>query len=195
MNRRDLIALFGGAAMLPVAARAQQAGVPVVGFLSGTPREPITSVVAAVQQGLAEAGYFEGQTLSIEYRWAEDQYDRLPQLAADLVRRQVAVIVALNSPAALAAKKATTIIPIVFSSGVDPVTSGLVDSFNRPGGNATGVYILTTSLEAKRLEMQHKAVPGVAMIGVLVNPNFSDAERQLTDLRDASAFLEWSYLY
>jgi putative ABC transport system substrate-binding protein len=187
MNRRDLLLLLGGAAAWPVAARAQ--AMPVIGFLSGTPREPVTSLVAAVQRGLAQAGFFEGQTLSTEYRWAEDQYDRLPQLAADLVRRQVAVIVALNSPAALAAKRATTTIPIVFSSGIDPVTSGLVDSFNRPSGNATGVYILLTSLEAKRLEMLHQAVPDIATIGVLVNPKFSDAERQLTDLRDASRIL------
>jgi putative tryptophan/tyrosine transport system substrate-binding protein len=184
MQRREFITLLGGATAWPVAAQAQQPAMPVIGLLSGTPR--VTSLVAAVQRGLAEAGYFEGQTLSTEYRWAEDQYDRLPQLAADLVRRRVAVIVALNSPAALAAKRSTTTIPIVFISGVDPVTSGLVESFNRPGGNATGVYILTTSLEAKRLEMLHQAVPGVATIGVLVNPNFSDAERQLTDLRDAS---------
>jgi ABC transporter substrate binding protein len=151
LRRREFIAMLGSAAAAwPLTARAQQSAMPVIGFLSGTPREPATSLVAAVQRGLAEAGYFEGRTLSIEYRWAEDQYGRLPELAADLVRRQVAVIVALNSPAALAAKRATT-------SGVDPVTSGLVDSFNRPSGNATGLYILTTSLEAKRLEFLHEA--------------------------------------
>jgi putative ABC transport system substrate-binding protein len=142
-----------------------------------------------VQRGLAEAGYFEGQTLSTVFRWAEDQYDRLPELAADLVRRRVAVIVALNSPAALAAKRASTTIPVVFISGVDPITSGLVESFNRPSGNATGVYIWTSSLEAKRLEMLHRAVPNAAVVGVLVNPNFSDAERQLMDLHDASRTL------
>jgi putative ABC transport system substrate-binding protein len=189
IGRRKFIAAIGSAAIAPLAARAQQPTMPVVGFLSVTTRERGTARVAAVQRGLAEAGYFEGQTLSTEYRFAEDQYDRLPELAADLVRRQVAVIVALNSPAALAAKRATTTIPIVFSSAVDPVTSGLVDSFDRPSGNATGVYILSASLEAKRLEMLHQALPSVAMIGVLVNPNYSDAERQLTDLRDASRIL------
>jgi putative tryptophan/tyrosine transport system substrate-binding protein len=189
MRRRDFITLLGGAAAWPLAARAQQAALPVVGFLSVTAAEPLTYLVAAVQRGLAETGYFEGQTISAEYRWAGDQYDRLPELAVDLVRRRVAVIVALNSPAAQAAKRASATIPIVFGSGVDPVTSGLVESFNRPSGNATGLYIWTSSLEPKRLEMLHQVVPRAAVVGALVNPNFSDAERQEMDLREASRVL------
>jgi putative ABC transport system substrate-binding protein len=190
MRRREFIALLGGAvAAWPLATRAQQPAMPVVGFLSATPPGPAALLVAAVQRGLGESGYFENQTLSTEYRWAEDQYDRLLELANSLVSLKVAAIVALNSPAALAAKRATATIPIVFISGIDPVTSGLVESLNRPGGNATGVYILTASLEAKRLEFLHEVVPRAAVIGVLVNPNFSGTERELGDLQDAARIL------
>jgi putative tryptophan/tyrosine transport system substrate-binding protein len=190
IRRRQFLFTLGGAAIAwPLAARAQQQAMPAIGFLSATPSRPAIHLVAAVQRGLQEAGYSEGQTVATEFRWADDQYDRLPELANNLVNRQVAAIVALNSPAALAAKRATTTIPIVFISGIDPVTSGLVESLNRPGGNATGVYILTASLEAKRLEILHEVAPGVATIGVLVNPNFSGTERELKDLHDASRIL------
>jgi putative tryptophan/tyrosine transport system substrate-binding protein len=189
MKRRKFIAGLGSVVAWPLAARAQQAAMPVIGFLSVTAREPAISHVAAVQRGLAEVGYLESRTVSTEFRWAEDQYDRLSELAADLVRHRVAVIVAMNSPAALAAKRASIAIPVVFISGVDPVTSGLVESFNRPGGNTTGIHIWTSSLEAKRLELFHRAVPNAAKVAVLVNPNYSDAERQLVDLRDASQTL------
>jgi putative tryptophan/tyrosine transport system substrate-binding protein len=189
MRRRQFITLIGSAAAWPLAARAQQPQAPAVGFLSATPPGPATPLVAAVQRGLSDAGYFEGRTLSTEYRWAEDRYDRLPELANSLVNLKMAAIVALNSPAALAAKRATRIIPIVFVSGIDPVASGLVESLNRPGGNATGVFILTASLEAKRLEILHEVVPRAATIGVLVNPNFSGTERELKDLQDAARVL------
>jgi putative ABC transport system substrate-binding protein len=187
MRRREFITLLGcGAAAWPLAAHAQQPALPVIGFLSLTPQQPAAHLVRAVQGGLAEAGYVETQNLSIEYRWADDQYGRLPELAADLVRRRVPVIVAFNSPAALAAKRATSTIPIVFSSALDPVASGLVESFNRPGGNTTGMYILITSLEVKRLEILHQVLPNATTIGVLTNPRFSGAERQLADLHEGS---------
>jgi putative tryptophan/tyrosine transport system substrate-binding protein len=187
MRRREFITLLGTALTSPFVARAQQ--TPTVGFLSATPSAPVTDLVAAVQRGLRQVGYFEGQTVLTEYRWADSQYDRLPELANNLVAARVAVIVALNSPAAPAAKKATASIPIVFATGIDPVASGLVEHLNRPSGNATGVYFLTTSMEAKRLELLHEVRPHVAVIGVLANPNFPDTERQLKDLRDASSVL------
>jgi putative tryptophan/tyrosine transport system substrate-binding protein len=176
MRRRDFITRLGGAAAWPSAARAQQPAMPVVGFLGSTPAGPYAAIVAAFRQGLKETGFVEGQNLAIEYRWADNQHDRLPALAADLVSRKVAVIVTSGSvPPALAAKAATSTIPIVFHTGLDPVAAGLVSSINRPGGNITGVTFLTEASTLKRLSLLRDLVP-TNVIGLLANrPEATDS--------------------
>jgi putative ABC transport system substrate-binding protein len=189
MKRRDFIALIGGgAATWPLAARAQQPPMPVIGLLSSASAAPSAYLLNALRQGLSESGYIEGQNVAIEYRWADGQYDRLPSLAVELVRRGVAVIVATGAGglAAQAAKTATSIIPIVFSSAVDPIRAGLVASINRPGGNATGIIQFAALLEAKRLQLLHELVPNAAVIGVLLNPTNPSAETQTTDVHTAA---------
>jgi putative tryptophan/tyrosine transport system substrate-binding protein len=188
LRRRELIALFGGAAMArPIAARAQQKAMPVIGFLSSSSPGPWAPNVAAFHQGLSETDYIEGQNVAIEYRWAEYQYDRLPALAADLVTRKVQVIATNGDPrAARAAKIATSTIPIVFSAISDPVAFGLVASFARPGGNLTGFTILVTDLMPKRLELLSELAPQAGVIALLVNPNSPVAERQTRDVQEAA---------
>jgi putative ABC transport system substrate-binding protein len=186
IQRREFITLVGGGAAWPLTASAQQAAMPVIGFLAGQSREGRAYLTSAFKQGLSESGYIEGQNASIEYRWAENQYDRLPEMAAELVNRKVAVIVAGPVPAALAAKAATADIPIVFAIGGDPVKSGLVASLNRPDGNITGVSFFTTTLEPKRLELLREVAPNVAVIAMLLNPKSLDYENQVRDVQAAA---------
>jgi len=184
MKRREFISLLGGAAAWPLAARAQQPAVPVIGFLRVTAAAGNAHLVNAFRAGLNEAGFTEGQNVVIEYRWADEQPDRLPMLATDLVRRHVAVIVG-HAMAAKAAKVATTMIPIVFVAGVDPVKTGLVASLSRPDGNVTGVVFDTVELTAKRLGLMNELVPKAALVGVLLDPNLPDSESELKDMEEA----------
>ena len=186
MRRRELILASGVAVAWPLAARAQRKAMPVIGFLSGASPEPYAPYVAALRQGLSDTGYIEGQNVAIEYRWAEGSYDRLPALAADLIGRQVDVIAAAAIPAARAAKNATTTIPIVFTSGGDPIEFGLVAGLPRPGGNLIGVGFLTVELMAKRLELLSELVPQPGAIVLLVNPNNENAERVVREGQDAA---------
>jgi ABC-type uncharacterized transport system substrate-binding protein len=187
VKRRQFITLLGTAAAWPLAARAQQRAIPLIGFLHSASPGPFATAVDAFRQGLRETGFIQGQNVAIEYRWAEGQYDRLPALAADLVDRQVSVIVAVagNAPAS-AAKAATTSIPIVFVSGGDPISGGLVASLNRPGGNVTGVSWVATALVRKQLELLYRSVGSPALIGALVNPSYPDHGVQLGELREGA---------
>jgi putative tryptophan/tyrosine transport system substrate-binding protein len=187
MNRRELIVLLGGAVTEARALRAQQKPTPVIGFLGGTSPGPIAATITAFRQGLGETGYVEGQNVAIEYRWAEGRYDRLPGLAADLVGRKVDVILTSGgTPPTLAAKNATSTIPIVFATADDPVETGLVVSFSRPGRNLTGVSIMGAELMAKRLELLCEIVPHASAIALLVNPNNRAAEPKIQDVEEAA---------
>jgi putative tryptophan/tyrosine transport system substrate-binding protein len=192
IGRRQFIAALGGAGVtLPFAAHAQQEAVPIVGFVhTGSPSDYLTQITNAFSQSLKAAGYVEGQSLTIEYRWAEGHNERLPALMADLVGRRVSVILAAGGPApARAAMAVTATIPIVFVSASDPVATGLVSSLNRPGGHVTGVSMVSSTIEAKRLEILHELAPKVSTIAVIINPNYPGAKTQSQEVQDAAAHL------
>jgi putative ABC transport system substrate-binding protein len=186
MRRREFTLLLAGAAAWPLASRGQQSAIPVIGFLNGASSTEFTHQVAAFRQALKEGGFIEGQNVAIEFRWGDGQYDRLPALADDLARRQVAVIVATGGaqPAAVAA---TLTIPIVFTTGSDPVKGGYVSSFNRPSGNSTGVNMFSTALDAKRLQLLRELLPKADAFAALINPTFSRAKTQLEELQEAAS--------
>jgi putative ABC transport system substrate-binding protein len=187
MRRREFIGLVSGAVVWPVGVRAQQPMMPLIGFMSGRSPEDSEHLVAAFREGLGEAEFIEGRNVTIEFRWARGQYDRLPAMALELLGRRVALLAAVGGdPSALAAKGATANIPIVFGMGGDPVATGLVESFGRPGGNVTGYTLLTNEMEPKRFGLLHELLPSVPLIGALVNPNFAPASRQLQELEAAA---------
>jgi putative ABC transport system substrate-binding protein len=183
MKRREFITLLGGATAWPLAARAQQSTMPVIGFLSTLSEKEASRQMVMFRRGLNEVGFVEGQNVVVDYRWADGQYDRLPAMAAELVRRPVTIIVAQAPPAALAARAMTTTIPIVFVVGFDPIAAGLVASFNRPGGNATGMTLITGPLGQKRLELLRELVPKATVIAMLVNPISPDAVPEIRDVQ------------
>jgi putative tryptophan/tyrosine transport system substrate-binding protein len=190
MRRRDFIGIVGGgAAALPFAAQAQKSALPVVGYLSAGTSSSDARPVAAFVKGLGETGYEDGKTVKIDYRWADNQYDRLPLIAADLVRQQVAVIAAVTTPAARAAKAATATIPVVFTTIADPVEIGFVASLNRPGGNVTGVTLLAVEIGPKLLQLLHAAVPSASIIALLLNPTNPNAESQSKSIQEAAVKL------
>src|SRR5262245_50191608 len=186
IRRREFMALVGGAAAWPLAARAQQPAVPVIGYFSGRSPEAEAPILGAFRRGLEETGYLAGRNIAIEFRFSDGQDDQLPALAADLVRRRVAVLVATDRPSAVAAKAATATTTIVFTSGLDAVELGLVASLNRPGGNATGVHVFSTELGPKRLELLRQVVPNGSTIAFMVPPT-ATAGRQVNELQTAAA--------
>ena len=187
MRRRDFIkGIAGSATVWPLVAQAQQPTIPVMGFMHARSAEDTVRQVAAFRRGLTEAGLVEDQSVKIEYRFEAGHYDQLPLMAADFVRHRVNLIVAASDPSAQAAKAATTTIPIVFAVGNDPIKLGLVGSYNRPGGNATGINILTAAMEAKRLGLLHEVVPQAAIVGLIVNPNYAQATAQVRQIEDAA---------
>jgi putative ABC transport system substrate-binding protein len=188
MKRRGFIGIAGGAAAWPLGARTQQKAMPVIGFLGGEGSDALATRLAAFRRGLSETGYVEGQNVAIEYRWAEGRFDRLPELAADLVNRKVNVIVTQGgNVAALAAKNATSAIPIVFLAGGDPVGTGLVASFNRPGGNLTGISLFTIELNGKRVDLISELAPEARVLALLVNPNFPAAEEIIRTVQEVAS--------
>jgi putative ABC transport system substrate-binding protein len=187
VKRREFITLLSGAASWPLAARAQQTGMPTIGFLNSASPEGYAPYATAFRQGLKEAGYVDGQNVTIEYRWAEGRYEQLPTQAADFVRRQVSVIAATSTPAMLVAKAATSTIPIVFTTGGDPVKLGFVASLNQPGGNATGVSFFTAEMGSKQAGLVHELIPAAAHVGLLVNPNFPATDAQTRDVAMAAS--------
>ena len=190
MRRREFITLLGSAATWPFVASAQQQAMPVIGFMSARSEPDSTNLIAAFRQGLGEGGFVEGRSVVIEFRWANGHFEQLPLLAAELVNRGIAVLVSVGGDAsALAAKRTTSTIPIVFGVGGDPVKAGLVDSFNRPGANVTGFTLLTNEIESKRMGLLRELVPGGSLMGVLFNPKSESATLQLQEIEDAARTL------